>query len=227
MANMLDVAVAGILVSVIVNLVVLPLLPPSIRERVYWWTRRFRRYVLSRSVTMEMVSKASPLDGQARAAGEVRKRAAASMRSEGLDVTEDYLLLKAVVAVGRQDIDLSVRFVSDENDDFEQAEIVVGAKCGYRNLEICIAEMRGAQEKAKSALSKADMSFDEEFCIVCKLGSLPTARMLLDSFDADMTSCRTPDGHAFDLYDNKIEYYDTEVHRGMTSFLKKVLVAHS
>lgn len=50
---------------------------------------------------------------------------------------------------------------------------------------------------------------------------------MLGLIDAEVMSYRTPDGRTFDLYDNRIEYYDTEVHRGMMSFLKRMLVAYA
>ena len=180
------------------------------------------------TVNMEMISKAAAAaDRPAEPVGEVQKRTADHMISIGLDVTGDDLLLEAPVRVGSRALGLSIRLASDDEDAFEQAEIVVEAQCRYKDFEICTAEMREAQARAKDALSKAGMTPDKAFCVACKLKSLPRAKVMLESIDADMMSYSTPDGHTFDLYDNKIEYYDTEVHRGMMSFLKKMLVAHS
>lgn len=227
---MVDVTTAvatSLAVSTLFYMVVIPLLPSRIRERVSWWAASLRKYVLSPTVSMEMVSKASAGDGQAEPAGEVLERAAGRMRSAGLDVTSNDLSLRSPVMVGMQEMSLSVRLISDDNGAFEQAEIVVGAKCRYRDFERCIVEMREAQIRAKEAMSEAGMTPDRTFCIVCKLKSLPQAKTILGSIDADMMSYSTPNGQAFDLYGNKIEYYDTEVHRGMMSLLKKMLVAHA
>ena len=226
-SDALVLVVVGLGASTLFHMFVLPFLPSRVREKVSWWKMSLRKYVLSPSVGVEMVSKAAAAGGEARPAGEARERAAACMRAAGFDVAGKDTEIKAPVRVGRRDLDLSVQFASDENGDFEQAEIVVGTECRYRDFEIRVAEMREAQAKAVRALSEAGMSPSKEFCVVCKLGSLPQAKVLLDSIDAETMSYSTPDGHTFDLYDNKIEYYDTEVHKGMTSFLKKVLVVHS
>lgn len=228
MADVLALVGIGLVVSTAFHLLVLPLLPSRIRERVSWWKMSVRKNLLSPTVSMEMVSKASAsAGGQATPTDEVRERAAASMRSAGLDVAGNDMSLRAPVKVGMQSMSLSVRFASDDDGNFEQAVVVVEAECRYGDFESCVTEMREAQIKAKEAVSKAGVSPDKTFCIVCRLKSLPQAKTMLDSIDADMMSYRTPDGHTFDLYDNKIEYYDTEVHRGMTSFLKKMLVAYS
>lgn len=228
MADVLALVAVGLAISTIFHLVVLPFLPPRVMESMSWWRMRLRMYLRSSPVDMEMISKAaSTAGGPVEPAGDVLDRVAASMRSANLGVTSGDLSLEARVRVGGQTLGLSVRLASDDEGSFEQAEIVVGAKCGYRDFESCIAEMREVQTRARGALSEAGLVPDNEFCIACKLESLPQAKVMLDSIDADMMSYRTPDGHAFDLYGNKIEYYDTEVHRGMTSFLKKVLVAHS
>ena len=219
--------VATLVVSTVFHLLVIALLPSRIRERVSWLKMSIRKHLLSPTVNMEMISKAAAADGQARPTGEVLEQAAACMRSAGLDVTGNDMSLRAPVKVGMQSMSLSIRFASDDDGNFEQAEVVVDAECGYRDFESCVTEMREAQIKARDAMSKAGMSPDGTFCIACRLKSLPQAKTMLDSIDADMMSYRTPDGHTFDLYDNKIEYYDTEVHRGMTSLLKKMLVAHS
>lgn len=227
MADVLTLVAVGLAISTVFHLLVLPLLPSRVREGASWWRMRLRMYLRSSPVGMELVSKATAPGGPPEPAGEVWDRTAASMRAAGLDVTGNDTSLEARVKVGRQSLSLSVRLAAGDDGAFEQAEIVVGAECGYRDFEGCIAEMREAQAKAREALSGAGLVHDKTFCIVCKLESLPQAKVMLDSVDADMMSYTTPDGHAFDLYGNKIEYCDTEVHRGMTSFLKKVLVAHS
>ena len=227
MADILTVVLTSLAASTAFYLLVIPLLPSRIRERVSWWKMSVRKHLLSPTVNMEMVSKAAAADGQAVPSDKMLEQAAACMRSADLDVTGNDMSLRAPVKVGMQSMSLSVQFASDDDGNFEQAEVVVAAECGYRDFEICITEMREAQIKARGALSKAGMSPDGTFCIVCRLKSLPQAKTILDSIDADMMSYRTPDGRTFDLYDNKIEYYDTEVHRGMTSLLKKILVAHS
>ena len=228
MSDVLTLVATGLVISTVFHMLVLPLLPSRIRERVSWWKMNIHKHILSPTVNMEMISKAAAAaDRPAEPASEAQKRAADHMSSAGLDVTGNDLLLKAPVRVGGQTLDLSIRFASDDDGAFEQAEIVVGAQCRYRDFERCIAEMREAQAKAKDVLSKAGMTPDKTFCVACKLKSLPQAKAMLESIDADMMSYSTPDGHTFDLYDNKIEYYDTEVHRGMMSFLKKMLVADS
>lgn len=227
MADVLTLVAVGLAISTAFHLLVLPLLPSCIREKASRYKMRLRMYVLSTTVSMEMVSKAAAGGGPAEPVSEVQERAAGHLREAGLYVTGNDLSLEARVNVEGHTLTMSVRFASDDVGDFEQAEIVVGAECGYRDFEGCIAEMRDAQVLAKDALSKAGLAPDKTFCIACKLKSLPQAKAMLDSIDADMMSYTTPEGHAFDLYDNKIEYYDTKVHRGMMSFLKKVLVVHS
>lgn len=228
MAEVLTLVATGLAVSTAFHLLVLPLLPARVRERGYWWKMRLRTYFRLAPVGIELVSKAAAAEGRpAEPTGDVRERAAASMREAGLDVTSNDLLIEARVPVGKQALSLSVRFASDDDGAFEQAEIVVGAKCGYRDFERRVMEMREAQIKAGDILSSAGLAPDKAFCIACKLESLPQAKVMLDSINADMMSYKTADGHAFDLYDNKIEYYDTEVHGDMMLFLKKVLVAHS
>lgn len=51
-----------------------------------------------------------------------------------------------------------MRFASGDDGAFEQAEVAVDAECGYGDFEVCIAEMREAQIKAKEAMSKAGMA---------------------------------------------------------------------
>lgn len=227
MADVLTLVATGLAMSTIFHMLVIPLLPSRIRERISWWKMSVRKHILSPTVNMEMVSKAVAADGSAMPVGEVQERVEAHMRSAGLDVTGNDMSLRAPIRVGTQAMDLSARFASDDDGAFEQVEVVVDAECRYRDFESCIAEMREAQIKAKDVLLNAGMVPDRTFCIVCRLKSLPQAKTLLDSIDVKMMSYRTPDGRTFDLYDNKIEYYDTEVHRGMTSFLKKMLVAHA
>ena len=227
MADMLAYVAAGLAASSAFHLLVLPLLPSGIRERASRLRMRLRRHVLPPAVCAEMVSRAAP-GAPGMPAGDARRRAAECMRSAGLDVTEDGMALEAPVMVGRQALSLSVRLAPDDGGALDHAEIaVVAAGCGYRGLEVCIAEMREAQTKAKAALSEAGLAFDGTFCIVCRLGSLPQAKAMLDTIDADAMSCSTPDGHRFALYGNRIEYYDIEVHRDMMSSIKKMLVAHS
>lgn len=227
MADVLTLVAVGLAISTAFHLLVIPLLPSYIREKASLYKIRLRMYDLSTSVGMEMASRAATGSGPAEPAGEVRERAAGHLREAGLDVTGNDLSLEARVNVEGHALTMSVRFASDDDGAFEQAEIVVGAECGYRDFEGCIAKMRDAQALAKGALSKAGLAPDKTFCIACKLKSLPQAKAMLDSIDADMMSCTTPEGHAFDLYNNKVEYCDTKVHRGTMSFLKKVLVAHS
>lgn len=227
MADALALVAVGLAISAAFHLLVIPLLPSRIREKASRYKMRLRMYVLPTTVSMEMVSKAAAGSGPAEPAGKVQERAAGHLREEGLDVTGSGRSLEARVNVEGDTLTMSVRFASDDGGAFEQAEIVVGAECGYKDFEGCIAEMRDAQVLAKDALSRAGLAPDKTFCIACKLESLPRAKAMLDSIDADMMSCTTPEGRAFDLYDNKIEYYDTKVHRGMMSFLKKALAVHS
>ena len=217
---------AGLAASTAFYLLVLPLLPSSVREKVSRWKMRLHKYVLSPTVSVEMVAKAAARE-EGVPIGDMQERVAGCMRSAGLKVASGSLSLAAPVRVGQQTLDLSVKFSPDGDGAFEQADVVVGARCGYRDFESCITEVREAQTKAKGVLSGAGMALEGRFCVVCRLKSLPQAKAMLDSIKADTMSYRTPDGRMFDLYDNKIEYYDTEVHRGMTSFLKRVLVAHS
>ena len=120
-----------------------------------------------------------------------------------------------------------MRLASDGDGAFERAEIAVGAECGYRDFEVCIVEMREAQVKAKEALSKAGLAHEKTFRIACKVGSLSRARAVLGSIGADTVRYTTPGGHEFDLYGDRIECHDTEVHGDMMSFLRKALAAHS
>lgn len=183
--------------------------------------------VLPATVSVAMVSKAAAGDGPAEPAGDVLERAAGCMRSAGLDVAGSGLILEARAGADVQAPAVSVRFAADGSGALEQAEIVVGAECGYRDFEGCVAEMRDAQVAAREALSTAGLAPDRAFRIVCRIKSIPRARAMLDSMGADMVSCATPGGRAFDLYGDRIEYYDTRVHRGMMSFLKGVLAARS
>lgn len=228
MADALALVAAGLAASTAVHLLVLPLLPPRVREGASRCRMRLRMRLWPARVGMEMVSKATAAEGgPAEPAGDVRERVAASMREAGLGVTSDGPSLNARVPVGRQALSLSVRLASDGDGAFERAEIAVGAECGYRDFEVCIVEMREAQVKARDALSRAGLVHEKTFRIACKVGSLPQAMALLGTIDADMMSYRTPDGHAFNLYGDRVEHYGTEVHGAMMSFLKKALAAHS
>lgn len=218
---------AGLAVSTAFHLLVMPLLPPRIREGASRWEMLLRRHVLPHTVGMEMVSRASAPGGRSEPVGKVREQAESRMRSAGIDVAGSGASIAARIRVGEQTMSLSVRLAAGDGGAFEQAEIVVGSECRYRDLEICVAEMREAQGKAGEALSGAGMALDRTFCVACRLESLPRAKAILGAIGAGMVSCSTPGGQRFDLYGNKIECYDTEVHRDMTSLLKKMLAAHS
>ena len=227
MEDIVALVIAGLAASTVFHLLVLPLLPPRIREAASRWDMQLRRHALPPTVGMEMVSRASAPGGRLETTGRVREQAAAHMRSAGLDIAGSGASLVARIKVGEQTMGLSVRFASGDDDAFEQAEIVVEAECRYRDFESCVVEMREAQRKAKDVLSRAGMTLDKTFCVACRLESLPQAKAMLSSIDADVMSYSTPDGQKFGLYGNRVEYYGTELHRGMTSFLKKMLVAHS
>ena len=227
MEDIAALVLAGLAVSTVFHLLVLPLLPPRIREAASRWDMQLRRHALPPTVGMEMVSRASAPGGRPEPTGRAREQAAAHMRSAGLDVEGSGASLTSRIKVGEQTMSLSVRFASDDDDAFEQAEIVVGAECRYRDFESCVAEMREAQRKAKDVLSRAGMTLDKTFCVSCRLKSLPQAKAMLGSIDADMMSYSTPDGQKFGLYGGRIECCGTEVHRGMTSLPKKMLAAHS
>ena len=227
MADALTLVAVGLAISTAFHLLVLPLLPSCIREKASRYKMRLRMHVMSTTVSMEMISKAAGGSGPDEPAGEVQERAAGHLREAGLDVSGNDLSLEARVNVEGHTLTMSVRFASDGDGAFKEAEIVVGAECRYGDFEGCIAEMRDAQVLAKDALSRAGLAPDKTFRIACKLKSLPRAKAMLDSINADMITCTTPEGHAFDLYDNKVEYCDTKVHRGMMSYLKKVLAVHS
>ena len=218
---------AGLAVSTAFHLLVVPLLPPRIREVASRWDALLRRHVLPPTVGMEMVSRASAPGGRPEPTGRAREQAAAHMRSAGIDVAGSGASLTSRIKVGEQTMSLSVRFASDDDDAFEQAEIAVEAECRYGDLEVCVAEMKEAQRKAGEALSGAGIALDRTFCIACRLESLPRARAMLASIGADVVSCGAPGGQRFDLYGGRIECCGTEVHRGMTSLPKKMLAAHS
>lgn len=102
MADALALVAAGLAASTAVHMLVLPLLPPRVRE-VSRWRIRLRLRLWPTRVDMEMVSKAAAAEGgPAEPAGDVRERVAASMREAGFGVTSGGPSLNAHVLVGRR-----------------------------------------------------------------------------------------------------------------------------
>ena len=103
MADALALVAAGLAASTAVHMLVLPLLPPRVREEVSRWRMRLRLRLWPARVDMEMVSKAAAAEGgPAEPAGDVRERVAASMREAGFGVTSGGPSLNARVLVGRR-----------------------------------------------------------------------------------------------------------------------------
>ena len=150
-----------------------------------------------------------------------------TFRTKDYPVSKNDLLLTVSTKIGKQKINADLSFYLDKNGMFGGMEIKTIGGDSFRHLDNCLMEMREADQKIKDVLKDANMKINPKFCLVCKLKSLPQAKTILNSMSTDMMSYKTPDGHDFDLYDGKIEYYDTEMHRDMSSLLKKIIVAHS
>lgn len=222
----LNMLIIGIISTLIFQVVVYPVLPSTIRERVTYWKAWVRKYYSASHVNFELVSKATTEQPDV-LAHEMVEKVETMFRSKDYPVSRDDLLLTVSTKIGKQEVKANLSFYPDQNGMFDGMEIKTVGGDSFRHLDDCLMEMREADQKIKNVVKDADMKINPKFCLACKLKSLPQAKTILDSMSTDMMSYTTPDGHDFDLYDGKIEYYDTEIHRDMSSLLKKIIVAHS
>ena len=115
----------------------------------------------------------------------------------------------------------------DDNLVFESMEIRVSSTCKLKNFSDCASELYSARSELQAVVKKLNLELIAEFCMVCEIKTMPNVKIMLDTLKYNTIHCETPAGQNFELQENKIIYYDRNIHRDMTSFIKKVIVTYS
>ena len=226
--------VIGVAVTTIFHMFVYPFLPSHVRERMGYGIKFLRKYLSMSDIKLELVSKTKKTERFTDTLvpfEEFRAKAIQALQSNGYHVYDDGSSVKATIVIGNQSIMATIDFVSDVFDDdnlvFESMEIRVSSTCKLKNFSDCVSELYSARSELQAAVKKLELELIAEFCMVCEIKTMPNVKIMLDTLNYNTIHCETPAGQNFELQENKIIYYDRNIHRDMTSFIKKVIVTYS
>ena len=165
---------------------------------------------------------------------EFRTKTIQTLRSHNLRISDnDDLSVKCTIPIGNQSIITVIDFVSDVSDDdsdellFESMEIRIQNTCTLKNFSDCASELYSALNELRDIVQELNLELKKEFCVICEIKTMPNIKMMLNALNYNAIHCETPDGQNFELQENKILYYDKNIHRDMSTFIKKIIVTYS
>ena len=193
--------------------------------------KKFKMWLSQSETKLEMVSKAWPSKSDNLQLDYVKKKIKSCIMCNNYLIHDngDFLLIKM------DNIDVNVSFYTDEiyteNDDIHLAvsglELRFTSKCTFRKFRDSVFDLRESMNKIEKILQKECYDVKDEFIFICTIKNMSIAKMLLGNGEQFTINYETNDNRKFEIHNNKIICYDSDISSRRLNLIKKIIVVYS